>query len=403
MALSQGLQSLGESIDSFKMLGAVIKDKVVTAFTTLKGAIAATGLGLLAIAIGYVATNFDKVREAVLKLVPGLETVGKWVGKLIDSVTDFVGVTSDASRALNNLKENAQKSIKQTEKFLAEHGDQLDEWEKKRIDAHQRYNQAITKGEYDAVELKKRLTRELLAIEDERNKALQKIADDKKLKDFENRNKKQIDPITGIPLEEIKSTNKIIVDELQKRANVEIDIAKDAANIKKMIHEEEVNDAEMTADAIGNAMVALSDLVGQDTVAGKGLAIAAAGISTYLSAQKAYESQFKPLATVDSPVRAALAAATAVAMGLANIRRIAAIQVPNAKGGGTPTPSLGYSFSSGGSAPLQPTTNVTTTQLSQGTLRQLQTQPVRAYVVESDMTESQNRVKRIERAAEFGG
>jgi hypothetical protein len=190
---------------------------------------------------------------------------------------------------------------------------------------------------------------------------------------------------------------------LQKRANIEIDIAKDAANIKKMIHEEEVNDAEMTADAIGNAMVALSDLVGQDTVAGKGLAIAAAGISTYLSAQKAYESQFKPLATVDSPVRAALAAATAVAMGLANIRRIAAIQVPNAKGGGTPTPSLGYSFSSGGSAPLQPTTNVTTTQLSQGTLRQLQTQPVRAYVVESDMTESQNRVKRIERAAEFGG
>jgi len=52
MALSQGLQSVGESIDSFKQLGAVIKTQVVTSFTTLRGAIIATGIGALVVVVG---------------------------------------------------------------------------------------------------------------------------------------------------------------------------------------------------------------------------------------------------------------------------------------------------------------------------------------------------------------
>ena len=53
MALAEGLQSIGESIDSFKQLGAVIKNQVVAAFSTLKGAIIGTGIGVLVIALGF--------------------------------------------------------------------------------------------------------------------------------------------------------------------------------------------------------------------------------------------------------------------------------------------------------------------------------------------------------------
>lgn len=54
-------------------------------------------------------------------------------------------------------------------------------------------------------------------------------------------------------------------------------------------------------------------------------------ISTYLAAQKAYESQFVPLADVTSPVRGTIAAALAVAQGLA---RVAAINGVGFSGGG---------------------------------------------------------------------
>jgi hypothetical protein len=91
MALSQGVQAVGESIDSFKQLGAVIKNSTVflkanemankataitmklfgasvettsTSFRVLKGAIAATGIGLLVIALGEAVSMFQSFSSA---------------------------------------------------------------------------------------------------------------------------------------------------------------------------------------------------------------------------------------------------------------------------------------------------------------------------------------------------
>ena len=64
----------------------------------------------------------------------------------------------------------------------------------------------------------------------------------------------------------------------------------------------------------------------------KKIAIAETLVSTYFAAQKAFESQFKPLASVDSPGRGAAAAAIAVAQGLA---RVAAIRNTDKGGGGS--------------------------------------------------------------------
>jgi hypothetical protein len=109
MALSQGLQAVGESIDSFKQLGTVIKTQVVSAFSTLRGALIATGIGALAIGIGLVAANFDKVKKSVLSLVPGLAQVGTFFSSIITKVTDFVGVTSQAERALASLEQTTKR------------------------------------------------------------------------------------------------------------------------------------------------------------------------------------------------------------------------------------------------------------------------------------------------------
>ena len=61
MALSQGLQGLGESIDSFKQMGAVAKN----ALAGIRTGIAATGIGLLLVALGAIVAYWDDIKEAV--------------------------------------------------------------------------------------------------------------------------------------------------------------------------------------------------------------------------------------------------------------------------------------------------------------------------------------------------
>jgi hypothetical protein len=230
MALSQGLQQIGESVDSFKQLGAVIKslnvvqlannfiqtgsitlkkqDVIATAaqatatvaataatsaattgMKLLRLAIIGTGIGALVVGLIALYQNFDKVKEVVLQFIPGLASVGKFIGGIIDSVTDFVGATSDASRALDTMREAADKSLALNKKYLEQQGDQLDEFTKKKIEAKNKYLEALKdegNSEKDRVELAKRLNRELAAAdkerEDEKAKKAKEAADKEKEK-----------------------------------------------------------------------------------------------------------------------------------------------------------------------------------------------------------------------------
>jgi chromosome segregation ATPase len=65
LALSEGLNSVLQSKDAFLNLGAIIKTKVVTAFSTLRGAIIATGLGALVVALGTIVAYWDEISEAI--------------------------------------------------------------------------------------------------------------------------------------------------------------------------------------------------------------------------------------------------------------------------------------------------------------------------------------------------
>jgi hypothetical protein len=86
---------------------------------------------------------------------------------------------------------------------------------------------------------------------------------------------------------------------------------------------------------IGDALGQLSAIVGQDTIAGKAFAIAKATIDTYQSAVAAYKS----LAGIPiiGPALGAIAAAAAVASGIATVKKIVAVQVPNAPAGAGPS------------------------------------------------------------------
>jgi hypothetical protein len=145
MALSQGLQAVGESVDSFKQLGTVIKNTTVfqaaynfvmgekvaiqaadvttttaatvatkaqaaatntatvattastTAMKLFRAALLATGIGALVIGITLLIQNFDKLKNAVANT--GFGKFISAVGSTITAVTDLIGITNAATRA----------------------------------------------------------------------------------------------------------------------------------------------------------------------------------------------------------------------------------------------------------------------------------------------------------------
>jgi len=160
--------------------------------------------------------------------------------------------------------------------------------------------------------------------------------------------------------------------------------------LDKKEKEAKMANASQIAGLLGN----LSSLVGKETAAGKAFAVAQATIDTYLSANKAYQSMVG--IPVAGPALAAVAAGVAVAGGIANVRKIMSTKVPGG-GGGVSAPSIS------GAAPAV-TSAVPTIGSSPvtalGTMMQNQP-PIRAYVVESEVTGTQKRVADIERRAGF--
>ena len=127
MALQQGISGIAGAMDSFKLLGNQVKGNVVKAFTTLKGAIIGTGIGALVVGIGLLIANFDTVKKVMLNLIPGLAQVADFFGNMIEKITDFVGATSEADRALEKLNETTaerNRSIDQQLKILGAMGGQ---------------------------------------------------------------------------------------------------------------------------------------------------------------------------------------------------------------------------------------------------------------------------------------
>lgn len=144
-------------------------------FKLLKGAIIGTGIGALVIGLVMLVQNFDAVKKAVLNVVPGLSGISNTIGNIVNSITDFIGVTSEVGRATDKLKANADASLSLNKKFLAEHGSQLDEFTKQKLAAKDKYSNAIKEDGANQKALAAELNRELAAIEYSRGDDERKI------------------------------------------------------------------------------------------------------------------------------------------------------------------------------------------------------------------------------------
>lgn len=183
---------------------------------------------------------------------------------------------------------------------------------------------------------------------------------------------------------EIANGNESLINELT--ASYE----KQRTNI---VREESMNRLNVVSNLLGKA----ADIFGKQTAAGKVLAIAEATINTFAGATLALREK-SVLPQPFSTIQKIASVATIIAAGLKSVREIAKTQVPGGGGGGGSVPSPSQV-----EAPLQATPQVGTTALDQNSLNQLGNSTVRAFVVEHDVTDNQERITRLNRAARLGG
>jgi len=168
---------------------------------------------------------------------------------------------------------------------------------------------------------------------------------------------------------------------------------------RKKIAEEERHAVMESIDAVAQTLANASDLVGRNTAVGKAMAIASATISMLSSAQKAYESSIGiPFV---GPVLAPINAALAIAAGIKNIREIAKVKIPGQGGGGqAPTPPSAMQTA----APMAPALSpaVQGQALNAQAINNLGNNAMRAYVLNSDIQNNDQRNAYLQRNARIG-
>ena len=141
MALSQGLQSLGESVDSFKQLNAVIQsttayqkinsiatvtaaavqklftgavNTTVVSFKALKAAIISTGIGALVVGIGYLISKLNESSDATEELTKEQEKLNiqlEYTKKLTDDNSKAIEYNTQIALANAKKRGASEKEL----------------------------------------------------------------------------------------------------------------------------------------------------------------------------------------------------------------------------------------------------------------------------------------------------
>lgn len=438
LALSQGLNGILAAKDAFVNLGAVIKSQVVTAFGTLRAAIISTGIGALVVGIGLLITNFEKVKKAIIGAIPGAETFFNVIGDVVDTVKGWFGANEDVLDTQKALKDATNDLSSALSEYNAEI-DRTTKLEKLRAQIAGKSQAEINKLDEDNINQKIRRNDRLIelarqygistvTLEADRQKLLQ----DLETKSLENqaaavtasrqKKQKEDDDFFKKDLEKIKERNILqnaerldgqrgVIDETKSVLSGITQATKDANaqqiedernraasitairqnQLKEIIASDEAERQSrlQTLEIVATATESFANLVGKQTAAGKALAIAAATINTYKAASEALKADYGTFGPAAQVARV-LTVASVIATGLKQVREIAKVKVPGGGGGGS-VPSA---------TSVQPITPVNqTTQLDQNSINQIGNAAGRAFVLETDVTNNQERIRRLNRAA----
>lgn len=389
------------------------------------------GIGLFYSALVGLFTYVKEAGGGYIKMMKGIVTLDFDAAKegFNQMKNSFAATVKAGQEAYKRFEMGSKEQTKSEKEELA-----------KRREEQQKHNEEVAKKQQEAAqkaaEERKRIAEEARKAEEDRKKAeldleqkyldelmsMNAKTDQEKLdlqaqKDLEEINRiakteNEKANLMALYNEKYATLNQELKDkkatEEEKAAATKAE-AEENARKKKLADEEAASkasielakaEAKAKMDAVsfyGDALGNIAGMLGESTDAGKAAAIASATISTYTSANKAYESQLA-IPTPDAPVRATIAAGVAIASGLLNVQKILSVQTPNGGGGGAAP-------SAGGAAPTAPSFNVVgntgANQLAQ-VMNNQGMPPVQAYVVASNVTSAQSLNRNIVNNATLG-
>ena len=460
--LASEFKVMGVSLNSVKAGFVSAGKSAKVMFGSIKAGIMSTGIGALLIAFGALASFFTNTKRGADQLSQAFTAMGATVDVLTDrfsrmgeiitlvfsgkfkeagevakgifsGITDEIGKEVDAMVA---LKQRTQELRDADNEFMIQKAATRQEIEKARLIAEDETKSAkerldnLTK----ALELEEKTTKrelelatERLAIQEEEMALSENSAEDEarlaqlKVELIEKETasvkmrRRVVTEVNSLEREiaaeeksrrdeakiEVTAMDNMFEQSINKRIELiqKLNKAEEFSFEKKKTIEmslQELSEKRIEWDAMTqneklnltkNTLNDLTKIAGEETEAGKALAITATTIDTFQSAQASYKS----LAGIPviGPALGGIAAAAAVAMGLKNI---AAIRSANSSGGG----------GGGGGNISAPNTNTPAPQMMSGAFELtggVAPEPMKAFVVTDEMTNSQNQLANIRRRA----
>jgi len=406
--------------------------KVIGAFKTLKGAVAATGIGALVLIFTSLIQYFKDSEEGASKLKEMTSQLGVVFGNLTDILSNvgkalfglFTGdfkamkeAIGDATDQILNFGKNARTEMAQA-KQLEKDRLALQQFERKAMVDKAKTEAEMMKLRLQSRDVEKFTNEERLGFMRQANK----LADEQLAKDlhvaeeklrmqqlensFSKSSQENLDAeaqleaqifqiqranfserkrmkseeqalVKQAEAEQKKADDAILKAEAEKQKAIEATAKAEAKAAKDKIAADEAAVAltkantQMQIAAYGQLAGALGALAGEN----KQLAVAEALIQTYLGANKAFGQ---------GGVAGFVTGAAVIAAGLANVKNIMKTEVPGggATTGGSNVPSIG----SGVAAGIPRNTNLDDVV---GSINGQNNSPIRAYVIGQDVTDSQ--------------
>lgn len=464
MAISEGINSIVDASKQFKNLGAVIQQtaafqKVLAistsltskafafmgiavegtsiAFKVLRGAIIATGIGALVVAIGFLIDKISTWQSETDKQIEKQQLLNEKLKESSDIIYNNQLQAYDRQQKLEEARAKLAGASEETLFNIQQKYDKLRLGAKKAhyVEQGRLDGDTIKKNKDDITNFQNDITVKELNFQAKQRQD-QKAAGDKKLQISADTAAKELEIEKAIAKELEELHYKMRAEDIGfvTAADLQADIDEKAAIDKKAKDEEadRVTDLltkksamftgffneqkkqaedqialdiavyegkKQTLNAISGLLGAFANLVGQQTLAGKVLAIATATINTFVGATEVLRAKTtipEPFGTIAKFVNVAAVIAT----GLAAVRNIVKVQTPGGGGGGGSVPS----FSMTAPAPLSPAPQQTNTVLPQDQLNQIgNAASNRAFIIESDVTNAQERISRLNRSARLGG
>jgi membrane protein involved in colicin uptake len=282
MAITQGIQAVGESVDNFKQLLAVVKDNLfyqkalaaaiaiqtfvmngaTLAAKALRGALVATGIGALVVGIGLLVANFDKLKSIIFSSANNVKVLNDKLKETIAINDDLISQDERRLTLLEAQGANEEKIFATKQQNLTKEIARILE----KMDA----TEAVYKAELEAGDLTNERKKEL---EDEYD-AFKKQAVEKRAEFEINKNAQVVKEVNDALNDQIKRDDEIQASkdkkeekakERREKANEEAKrLREEAYEHERLFVEQQLTDSKDSIDKKREIVIADMDLSKKD-------------------------------------------------------------------------------------------------------------------------------------------